>query len=530
MFTLSSSGQDGVSTMDILTQLASTCNFAISAKDAKSTLMLNTPVSPFSLKNVMFEDLLDILLSEKNLSYDYTGNLLKVSYYTTKTFKLNYISTSRESSSTTSVTISGDDTLGSGLTGGSNTGGSSTSGTGKTTTEIQSKDEYKFWSGIEEELKNIIFSTNDINSTNGDRKVIINKGAGLITVKGTADEVAAAEKYIKVVEKNVQTSVMIDVSILKVTLANSKSIGIDWGYFLNNVGINIAASGVFNKHSGGTLPNDITYPTNTDTGSSGAMPIQSVVGAAGAIDKNFGYSILSTSLTLGNIVNFLKTYGDVNSVSNPKVITLNNQPALISVGEIIRYKRTIVYQSTGTGGTTQNEEDVYPSIFAGILLDITPSIDNDNEIILKINPSITDTKGIDVDSASTALDAPPNLTTNQLSSIVRARGGEKIIIGGLIKRDKTNETKKVPLLGDIPILGYAFKREEAAIRSEELVIIITPHIVGQDGSNEISLKDLGYENIGKNGIMVHKDDENNTKKQNDSNTSKSMRGLVDGQI
>jgi general secretion pathway protein D len=89
---------------------------------------------------------------------------------------------------------------------------------------------------------------------------------------------------------------------------------------------------------------------------------------------------------------------------------------------------------------------------------------------------------------------PPDLSRRQISSVVSVQDGSRIVLGGLINRKSTNTTTKVPLLGDIPVLGYMFKQEGLSEKVEELVIIIEPHIIKKDGSN-IGLSDLGYSRI-----------------------------------
>ncbi len=490
-----SGGNNSITPLEVLTSLASECSFAISVKDTKSQMILNTPSGPMSLKNVGFDELLDILINERNLNYTFTGNLLKISYYITETFKINYVGGVRfqDNQSQTSITVSN-----SGTESVANTSGN-TGSKGSTDSTIKYNDEYlqTFWNDLKTDLNTIVFDMQvDTNSSSADKAVVINRASGLVTIKGTQEEVDRAKKYINSIEKSLHSSVMIDVSILKVTNSNSQNMGIDWNQLLNlqNVAAQYAVSGIMNRGANyPELSDDVSYPSDggDDTGGGAGEPIISTVGSVGESTRNFGYSVFSAQISLNRVVDFLKNYGDVSTVSSPKVITLNNQPALISVGDIIRYESNVVYQTSDSGGTNTNTANTYPSVFAGILLDITPSIDDD-ELILKINPSITGTKGIDVESASTALSKPPNLTSSQLSSIIRAKNGERIILGGLIKKDKTQKETKVPFFGDIPLLGYAFKHSSTSYNNEELVIVITPHIVGGDEDNKISLGDMGY--------------------------------------
>ncbi|WP_345986780.1 hypothetical protein WCX49_03460 [Sulfurimonas sp. HSL-1656] len=132
-------------------------------------------------------------------------------------------------------------------------------------------------------------------------------------------------------------------------------------------------------------------------------------------------------------------------------------------------------------------------MFAGVLLDITPEIANDNTITLKINPSISQTR-IKLNSDETEQQKrtmPPDLDRRQLASVVTVKDGNSIVIGGLIDKSESMHTNKVPLLGDIPGLGYLFKYEEKAVDTTELVIVIEPHIIKKE-NNTISLSDLGY--------------------------------------
>jgi len=127
-------------------------------------------------------------------------------------------------------------------------------------------------------------------------------------------------------------------------------------------------------------------------------------------------------------------------------------------------------------------------VFAGILLDITPEIDKRGMITLKINPSITETLSPVSNDGSRTM--PPDLVRRQIASVIKVKNGNHAILGGLISTKTGKKVSKVPLLGDIPLLEYAFKREEKIEETEELVIIITPHII--DAKKNVSLQDLGY--------------------------------------
>ncbi|RKY53462.1 MAG: hypothetical protein DRP93_06520, partial [Candidatus Neomarinimicrobiota bacterium] len=170
---------------------------------------------------------------------------------------------------------------------------------------------------------------------------------------------------------------------------------------------------------------------------------------------------------------------------------------LISVGNEYFYKLSQTSNQQGSGGGVANtlQNDTISSVFAGVLLDITPEIDDNGRVTLKVNPSLSETiQPIQSVEGADERTVPPDLNKRQLSAVVTVQDGERVILGGLIQsKDSINENK-VPLLGDIPILGWLFKYEEKVNTIEELVIVIEPHII-KDGKQTISLSELGYSGL-----------------------------------
>lgn len=505
-FTISASSLDGTSVGELLGQLSFECGYSMLVRDKAAKNKLNGSIASVNIVELPLEKIFDLLLTENELNYEFDGKLLRVSYLTTETFKINYIGTSRVGASNTDIILSQNSltsensnsagsssgsglsptdsaTLQSGIHGGivnsAMSGGSADSISG---TKIYSVDEFDFWGRVEKEVFEIAFRPGDAhqpkrtstaNNAGGEggnannnadedigdgQSVIVNKAAGLITVTGTIKQLERVRKYLKELEEQMQNQVLIDVTILNVTHNNGNTVGVDWNQLYN--------------------AGNFIVPNQTQNEAQG-NPVISLG----------GYRLFSGGFSLNRIIEFLTSYGTVRSISNPKVLTLNNQPALISVGSILRYNQSSTYltATSGTSSTTSNEE--YPSIFAGVLLDVTPSIQGEY-IMLKINPSITSTKDATVENQATALSEPPNLNASQLSSLVRAKDGDKIIIGGLIGKSATNTKNRVPLLGYIPIVKYLFSYDSMVEETNEMVIVITPHIV--KNNDNPSLQDLGY--------------------------------------
>jgi len=480
LFSISSSKNTKI--MDFVEHLSDECGFSIIITDPAAEEYLQKKLNKTNLKNLTINEVLDIILKENNLAYTLENNLLKISYLQTRVFNIDYILSQRKSTGSTDVTLSSSSSAQSTQTSSNNQQSNNKNATADSGISIQSTDEVKFWEQLDTEFQSILNRPTD---TYEAPAPIINKNAGLITVTATTKQLERFEKYLKKMQDKVQLQVLIDVQLLTVTMSEGKSTGIDWKQLYALQNINLSAQALVNKNvskwEGGTI--DPINITETQI-------------AAGGINGSAGLVSISASASLNEVIKFLKTQGDVNSISNPKVLTLNNQPALITAGTEYFYKIRSETNQQGTGGgvaaTTQNE--AVQSVFAGVLLTITPEIADDKTITLKINPSLSETTTNMATEPNTGRDMPPDLTRRQLSSVVTVKDGNRIILGGLINTRNSKDSSKVPILGDIPILSYLFKYEEDIKETQELVIIIEPHIIHKE-KNSVSLSDLGYEGM-----------------------------------
>ena len=162
----------------------------------------------------------------------------------------------------------------------------------------------------------------------------------------------------------------------------------------------------------------------------------------------------------------------------------NNQKAVIKVGQD-EYFVTDVSSSDSIGGaTTQNQNDIeLTPFFSGIALDVTPQIDSGGSVILHVHPSVTETaeqtKSIQVGEQQIQLPlAQSNI--RESDTVIRARDGEIVVIGGLMETITSDEESKTPFLGDIPVLGNLFKNTRKTQSKRELVILIRPSVVQPD--------------------------------------------------
>jgi len=467
---------------DAIENLADTCGLTLIVKDSAAKKRLAKRLYYVKLDNSTLKGFLDTVLLENDLMYTLQGNKLLISYLVTKTFRVHYIAGKRTGKSTANVVITNPVSSAGGTTGGTTGGSSGGSGsTSETGMEISTDDTFEFWEKIEKEVESILKSTAPDGELWGNKTItpIVNPTAGMITVTGTAKQIKRVGEYLNTLSRQLKSQVLIDVKILSVEFDNSTTTGIDWSqiYGLANFTLNTGYS------TGSDLTNTSTF--SNDGGSD--FPI---TGSDKTTTTTRTFEVGSEA-QVSDIVKFLGTQGDVKSVSSPRVLTLNNQPALISVGRELFYKVTSTTSAVGGGSTATAQGETVSSVFAGILLDITPEIAPNGMVTLKINPSVSD--AADTVASGAVRTIPPDLIRRQIASVITVKDGDHAILGGLISTKKGVQISKVPLLGDLPLLEYAFKREEKIDTVEELVIIITPHVI--KNSKDISLKDLGYSKL-----------------------------------
>ncbi|SFV51942.1 Type II secretion outermembrane pore forming protein (PulD) [hydrothermal vent metagenome] len=476
---------------DVIDNLADTCGLTVVVRDDAAKLRMNKKLYYVKLKNSTLKGFLNTILKDNDLNYTLQGNKLKISYLITRTFRLHYISGVRTGESTAKITIAGSQNA-AGKKGNSSSSGSSS----ETGISIKNTDEFQFWKTVENEVQRILIGAAD-GSTHYTKSgsswmgpdgkkweynplaPIINPEAGMLTVTGTERQINRVARYIHTLSKQLKSQVLIDVRILSVSFDDSTTSGVDWSqlYSLQNISINTLA---FARDNIGS------YTFDSASGITDAT-FDSISNPSGGQVVN-----LTGTTSVSDVVKFLSTQGDVKSISSPRVMTLNNQPALISVGRELFYKIQSTTTASGSGGAVASQGDLVDSVFAGILLDITPEIDTNGFVTLKINPSISETVDT-VTSTETSRTIPPDLVRRQIASVIKVKDGEHAILGGLTTSKTGFKNNKLPLLGDIPVVGNLFKREEKINTVEELVLIITPHIV--KNSKSVSLKDLGYSKL-----------------------------------
>jgi MSHA type pilus biogenesis protein MshL len=322
----------------------------------------------------------------------------------------------------------------------------------------------------------------------GQTSLSINKTAGVIQVTDRPSAIKRVDAYLKNVHQNIHRQVEIETRIYDVTLNDQFQFGIDWVHVA-------AAYGGAMGFGGATLPvaNGGAQVLDSTIGGINRLP---VVGSSGSIQPGSNpTSLLFQNFNTAAAINALKQQGTVEVISTPRLRTLNNQTAMIKVGEEVPFfNSTISYVNNGNF-QQPIQQTVVSSITVGTILSITPQVSEDDWISLDISPVLTSlkqvvqqpTQGSSTNSSSGGVGSgngqsqgattAPDLDTKQASTIVRLRDGTTVVLGGLIQTQKAKNETKIPLLGDIPLLGKLFTGTFRFNQKKELVIFVTPHIV-----------------------------------------------------
>ncbi|BCS49455.1 pilus (MSHA type) biogenesis protein MshL [Aeromonas jandaei] len=386
----------------------------------------------------------------------------------TETIPVNYLMLSRRGLSRTSVSTGGVtandnnngsnsnfDSSSSNSTTNSTTNNSSNSNSSGNGTRIETDSNSDYWTDLRDSLQTLI--------GNGDgRAVITSPQAGLVTVRAYPKELKAVREFLSQSEDHLKRQVVLEARILEVTLGEGYEQGVNWDK------LSATADGKGMTTGGSLAETQLPSTTNqifTALGGGASFKIS---------DGNFDVT-----------VKLLKTQGDVNTLSSPRVTATNNQKAVIKVGtdEYFVTNASTTTVSTASGDRTTPNVELTP-FFSGISLDVTPQIDEEGKVLLHIHPSVIDTeeqtKTIKV-TDSDILELPlAKSSIRESDTVVQANNGDIIVIGGLMKTDKKETVSKVPLLGDIPWVGEAFTNRSKSNRKVELVIMLKPTVVDKD--------------------------------------------------
>ena len=433
----------------------------VSAKNVYMNLVKGTTASvtvdksvkgnvALSLKKVTLDEVFKHMQKVYGFNYDKQENRYFVygKILRSKIFHVDYLSMVREGSSKSEIKSGGLD------------GSSGNSGV-----TITSSNNVNFWKNLTESLEVLV-------GKDDGKKVIVNRHSGYIVVNAWPDEMQMVESFLSNIQSSVTRQVVLETKLLEIELNDGFEMGVNWGTLLSNGSNSLSAT----QTGGGT-----SIVGNSDV-------INNPLGSIGASAFGGVFSLALQSSKFGAFIEAISTQGDVHVLSSPRIAALNNQKAVIKVGGE-EYFVTGVNQTGGTkqaDGTTADSQvsvDI-KSFFSGIALDVTPQIDDDGTIILHLHPTVSDVtqknknfivggQGFDLPLAASSV--------RETDTVVRAKSGQIIVVGGLMKESTIEEESSVPFLGDIPFLGNLFKHKKYVRVKKELVVLVKPTLVNTKG-------------------------------------------------
>lgn len=444
--------------------------FARIMNQSNSSVVVHPEVSgniTLNLDNVTTDEVFDAVYR----MYGYYTEKRDSVYYVypagihTENISINYLSMIREAETKLSIvnnTVSnssddGDSSSGgsSGSSGDSGDSDSESSSGTKVTTTAKSD----FWSELQSVLSSLVGNAEG-------RLVKVNPHAAMVTVRGMPEDIQNVKNYLNSIESHLHRQVVIESKIIEVTLNENYSQGIDWSAI-----------------TGHTFKFGNAKPFGTGTG-------DSIIGVLGG-----GLSFSSESAHFNALLNFLKTQGDVSTLSSPRITALNNQKAVMKVGTDSYFLTDISVDTSASTTTSSNyltSDVTFKPFFSGVSLDVLPQINENNEVLMHIHPAVIDVqqdnKVVNLGGGSSSMDLPlASSQVRETDTIVKVKSGDVILIGGLMRSEVGELVSKVPVLGDIPYLGELFTNRNNYNHKKELVILLKPVVVdGDTWKNEIN--------------------------------------------
>jgi len=382
-----------------------------------------------------FWDALDNILRQLDYYYELSANTIVLKYKETKRYYLSMPSLSEEFT----TTIGGDMLP--------EMGGEGEDAGLKAEAELKIESaEYVFWDDLEKALAQLV-KCSDCPAP------IVDRVIGMITISAPKEIHRNVERYLTSLKTEAYKQVVIEAKIIEVALSEQYEAGVDWSNIFKNRGFS----------------GQVTFGSETE-------------GLIYDSEDHFNVGDFIRDITITSpeswelIVSAFEEYGDTTLISNPKINLLNGHGAVLSAGEQTVYLTGCNVTTTESGVTTSSPE--IGAVTEGLTMGVKANIMNDDEVILYVFPALTrllDLKNIS--NTNCGVVQAPETSVREMATFAKVKDGELLIIGGLIQKRDQVDKSKVPILGDIPLLGKAFQYESSMELSTELVIIIKPRIL-----------------------------------------------------
>jgi MSHA biogenesis protein MshL len=452
-----------------------------------------------NLKDVTLIETLDAIRDMYGYDYQVSGTRVSIRPLTmqTRMFQVNYLNGARRGASSlrvTSTSVSNANTNQNGQNNQNNNQNNQNNqnlnnndqvngqaGNQRNSTELLTTSESDFWPQLKESIEAIVGS-----KANG-RSVVVSPQSGVLVIRAMPEELRNVDLYLKATQLSVDRQVILEAKILEVELNDSFQSGINWASFasFDSKHNNRVSTGFVSPGTAlAPLPFAGGQPAVISGDGLAASTGFSLANARNAAGSLFGLAFQTSNFAA--LLSFLESQGTVHVLSSPRIATLNNQKAVLKIGTDEFYVTGVT--STTNSNTTGNT--VTPSVtlqpfFSGVVLDVTPQIDDKGNILLHVHPSVSQvtevTKDINLGTAGNLSLPLAASSTSEIDSMVRGQDGRVVAIGGLMRQSSTGDNSQVPGAGNVPVLGALFRNNKNVNQKRELVVLIKPTIV--DGSN-----------------------------------------------
>jgi len=441
-----------------------------------------------NLKDVTVEEALASLRELYGYDYRLEGTRIYVqpAGLQTRVFQVNYLPGLRRGTSDLRVQSGGSDFP----IGGTTVAGAPAAPPGSTTAEtsrVTTQHQTDFWTELRTAILTMV-------GTGEGRSVVVSPHSGVVVVRAFPQQLRAVEQYLRATKLAVERQVMIEAKIIEVELSEAYQAGVNWALFRNSgpdLAVGQIATGATTTLGSrgqplrsGNLAVDATQRS-----------VQSVVTAATATAAGGIFGLALQTSNFAALIEFLESQGNVQVLSSPRIATLNTQKAVLKVGRDEIFVANIepgTAVATAGGAAQQTPTPRLAPFFSGIVLDVTPQIDESSNIILHIHPAISDvterTRSIPFGASGEPVNFPlASRAVNESDTIVRVSDGNIVAIGGLMSLDVRDQRGGVPGVSDEG-LGRLFRNTNRSSRKRELVILLKPTLIHSDRNWE---QDLG---------------------------------------
>jgi MSHA type pilus biogenesis protein MshL len=388
-------------------------------------------------------EVLDSICRIMNVSWTEESGTIFIEQYAEKVLDLDFLGVVRKSSFNV-----GGDVLGSGQGSGGTGGSSPLSGNFQIEGEVSSNVS-DIYTNLEQTVEKMLGS---------DGIFALNRQTGTLSLRATPKRLAGVENFINILRQKYRRQVLIEAKIIEVSLSEKHEMGIDW------------------RTVGGLISNDAINATGA---------VIQVGNSVTQDDSFYTMNISSKYSDISGVFRALQEYGSLSVLSNPRLKAMNGQSALISVGQSVAYLRSFQQTTEGTGEdqTTESSTDI-GSVFDGVLLGVTPVIEENNVIALHVVPIKSDLIDLDTVEFGSA-DEPyqitlPRVNLRELSTVTRVKSGDIVLLGGLIMEFDDKDNAGLPGLSRMPAFSWLFGVDKKESTKVELVVALQVHVVGPE--------------------------------------------------